>query len=43
MFYKGSIPGFQEGVTMEVIEDDGSAAFRRAHTKVLEREAGLAL
>ena len=43
VFYKGSIPGFQEGVTQEVIEDDGSAAFRKAHAKLAEREAGVEL
>lgn len=41
-FYKGSIPGFERGVTLEVIEDDGSAAFRKQHSKLLEREASIA-
>lgn len=38
-FYKGSIPGFERGTTLEVIEDDKSAAFKKQHTRLLEREA----
>ena len=38
-FYKGNLPGFHEGVHLEVEEDDGSAAFAKQHARVLEREA----
>ncbi len=38
-FYDGSIPGFEPNVTLEVIEDDRSAAFRRRHAKILESQA----
>jgi hypothetical protein len=41
-FYLGNIPPFQPGVSLEVIEDDKSAAFRRRHERLLEREAGIA-
>ena len=34
-FYKGSIPGFERGVGLEVIEDDGSPGFAREHGKLL--------
>jgi galactonate dehydratase len=35
-FARGSLPGFSRGVTEEVIEDDGSAAFERLHERVLK-------
>ena len=41
-FYSGSIPGFQTGVSLEVEEGDGSAAFRREHARIAAREAGIA-
>ena len=41
-FYNGSIPGFQRGVTLEVEEGDGSAAFRREHARIAAREATIA-
>ena len=41
-FYSGSIPGFQAGVTMEVEEGDGSAAFGREHARIAAREASIA-
>jgi L-alanine-DL-glutamate epimerase-like enolase superfamily enzyme len=40
-FYKGNLPGFERGVHLEIIEDDGSAAFKKAHARLLEREAGV--
>ena len=36
-FYNGSIPGFERGVGLEVIEDDGSSGFAREHGKLLAR------
>ena len=36
-FYAGSIPPFQPGVSLEVEEDDGSAAFARAHGAIAAR------
>tara|TARA_Y100000588_G_scaffold395174_1_gene520801 strand:- start:10329 stop:11561 length:1233 start_codon:yes stop_codon:yes gene_type:complete len=30
-FYAGNLPGFQPGVSLEVIEDDGSDGFRKEH------------
>lgn len=33
-FYAGSIPGFEPGVDLEVIEDDGSPAFRNQHARL---------
>ena len=36
-FYAGSIPPFQAGVGLEVEEDDGSAAFARAHEAIAAR------
>jgi L-alanine-DL-glutamate epimerase-like enolase superfamily enzyme len=36
IFYAGNIPGFARGVGLEVIEDDNSAGFRRAHAKLVE-------
>ena len=40
-FYNGSIPGFERGVTLEVEESDGSAAFKREHARIAAREAGI--
>ena len=37
VFYKGSIPGFERGVSVEVIEDDRSASFRRKHSQLLAK------
>jgi L-alanine-DL-glutamate epimerase-like enolase superfamily enzyme len=34
----GSIPGFERGVRLEVIEDDHSAAFTKHHQKTLQQE-----
>jgi L-alanine-DL-glutamate epimerase-like enolase superfamily enzyme len=34
-FYQGNIPGFERGVDLEVIEDDGSAGFKRQHAKLV--------
>lgn len=34
-FYQGNIPGFMRGAKLEVMEDDGSAAFRKAHEKLV--------
>ena len=36
-FYAGSIPPFQPGVSLEVEEDDGSAAFASAHEAIAAR------
>ena len=36
-FQQGHIPGFERGVTLEVMEDDGSPAFTRAHQRLFER------
>ena len=36
-FYKGSVPGFERGVGLEVIEDDGSSGFSRDHEKLVAR------
>jgi L-alanine-DL-glutamate epimerase-like enolase superfamily enzyme len=33
-FYDGSLPVFERGVTLEVLDDDGSAAFQRLHEAV---------
>lgn len=41
-FYKGNLPGFEHGIDLEVIEDDRSAAFKKAHARLLEREATVA-
>lgn len=41
-FYNGSIPGFQPGVTLQVEEDDRSAAFRKEHARIAAREATVA-
>lgn len=35
-FYRGGIPGFERGVNLEVIEDDKSAAFKKAHQRLVE-------
>ena len=35
LFYRGDIPGFERGVGLEVIEDDGSAGFQRSHDRLL--------
>lgn len=40
-FYKGNLPDFQEGVDLEVDEDDGSDGFAREHEMLLAREAGI--
>ena len=40
-FYKGNIPGFERGVTLEVIENDRSTAFKNQHARLLEREAAI--
>lgn len=40
-FYAGSIPGFERGVTLEVIEDDDSATFKKAHAMLAKREAAI--
>ena len=37
VYYKGSIPGFERGVSLEVIEDDGSAGFGKRHAALQER------
>ena len=34
-FYAGNIPGFEQGVDLEVIEDDNSAAFQKRHEALL--------
>ena len=34
----GSMPGFERGVRLEVIEDDHSSAFRTRHTQILQQE-----
>ena len=39
VFNTGSLPGFSPGVTLEVIEDDRSAAFEKRHQKLLEQES----
>ena len=36
-FYAGSVPPFQEGVHLDVTEDDGSAGFASEHTALSER------
>ena len=36
-FYQGNIPGFERGVDLEVIEDDGSASFKKQHARLLEQ------
>lgn len=36
-FYRGNLPGFERGVELEVIEDDGSPAFRRQHARLREQ------
>ncbi|NKB72075.1 MAG: enolase [Candidatus Latescibacteria bacterium] len=35
LFYGGDIPGFERGVRLDVIEDDSSPGFCRAHDKLL--------
>ena len=40
-FYKGNLPGFQQGIDLAVIEDDGSDAFAREHAAILAREDNL--
>ena len=35
-FYKGNIPGFTRGVRLQVIENDGSAGFKKSHAKLVE-------
>ena len=37
VFYKGSIPGFERGVSLEVIENDRSASFRKKHNGLVAR------
>ena len=41
-FYNGSIPGFQQGVHLEVEEDDGTKAFEKEHARIEARESTLA-
>ena len=41
-FYKGNLPGFESGVDLEVIEEDKSSAFKKAHKKLRESEATVA-
>ena len=36
-FGRGSIPGFERGVSLEIIEDDKSPAFKKAHQKLVDR------
>ena len=38
-FYRGSIPSFEPGVNLEIIEDDKSPAFKKAHQKLVEQGA----
>ena len=40
-FYKGNLPGFQDGINLTVVEDDGSDAFAREHAAILVREDNL--
>ena len=40
-FYKGNLPGFQTGVHLSVEEDDGSAAFKQRHCRLLDQEASI--
>ena len=35
VFQQGNIPGFERGVSLEVIEDDGSVGFKEAHEKLV--------
>ena len=35
-FYQGNIPGFTRGVSLQVIENDGSAGFKKSHAKLLD-------
>ena len=37
-FYQGNIPGFERGVSLKVIENDGSSAFKKRHKQLLENE-----
>ena len=37
-FYKGNLPGFCEGIDLEVTADDGSDTFAREHEVLLARE-----
>ena len=36
-FYAGNLPGFERGVKLRVVEDDGSDAFSRRHMALFER------
>ena len=36
-FYQGNIPGFEHGVSLEVIEDDDGDSFRKLHEKLAAR------
>lgn len=36
-FYDGSLPGFQQGIHLDVEEDDGSASFAKAHAALQEK------
>ena len=36
-FYTGNLPGFERGVKLRVVEDDGSDAFSRRHMALFER------
>ena len=36
-FGRGSLPGFESGVNLEIVEDDKSPAFRKAHQKLVDQ------
>ncbi len=36
-FYAGSLPGFQQGVHLDVEEDDGTASFARSHADLTQQ------
>ena len=38
-FHQGDIPGFERGVSLEVVEDDNSASFRKQHADLVARAA----
>ena len=33
-FYAGNIPGFERGVSLEIVEDDGSSSFKKQHQRI---------
>ena len=37
-YYQGNLPGFERGVSLEVIENDRSSAFNKRHKQLLESE-----